>query len=348
MDKKIKIMTYIVSILSDQPIPTVAFIKEMSKPGYRHIFITSEKILKTDLIENIKWSCHITDSIIVTIDANRAQQIYTDLLKYNWDKSAEYIVNITGGNKLMSQMVFSFMYSFDNAKMYYFPIESTIAQVLHPHLEEENISEAYYLNLETYFKAFGFTLKVDKKQKPEQLSEDIFNRIIESGSVDTVPEIKKMSVSREKHQDKRYYTGTWFEEYVHSRIQRLTGISDTHIAFGVKFKKQNAQSHTESDLESDIVIIHNNKLCLIECKVFRGEIKGTKLTNPIYKIASIGNMLGLRVPKYIIILGNLSKDVSQKRRLEDMKRELGVTDVFSMSDFNTERDPFKVIINSLK
>lgn len=341
-------MTYIVSILSDQPIPTVAFIKEMSKPGYQHIFIASEKILEANFIGNIKWACHITNPIIVTIDADRAQQIHTDLLKYDWDKSADYIVNITGGNKLMSQMVFSFMSSFDNAKMYYFPIESTIAQVLHPQLEEENISEAYYLNIETYFKAFGFTLKVDKKLKSDQFSEAIFKKIIKSRNVDSVPEIKKMTVPGVQHPDKRYYTGTWFEEYVHSRLQRLTALPDTHIAFGVKFKNQNAQSHTESDLESDVVLIHNNKLCLIECKVFRGFIKGPKLTDPIYKIASIGNRLGLRVPKYIIILGNLSNSLSQKRRIDDMKKDLGVTDVFSMTDFNTERDPFKVIINALK
>lgn len=341
-------MTYIVSILSDQPIPTVAFILEMSKPGDQHIFIASEKILKGDLIENIKWACHIIKPIIVPIDADRAQQIHADLLNFSWDKSADYIVNITGGNKLMSQMVFSFMSNFENARMYYFPIESTIAQVLHPYLEEESISESYYLNLETYFKAFGFTLKVDKKHKSEQFSEGIFKRILKAGSVDAVPEIRKMNTPGVQHPDKRYYTGTWLEEYVHARIQRLTALPDTHIAFGVKFKKPNAQSQTESDLESDVVIIHNNKLCLIECKVFRGIIKGSKLTDPIYKIASIGNMLGLRVPKYIIIMGNLSDDLAQKHRIEDMKRELGVTDVFSMADFNTERDPFKVIINSLK
>ena len=77
-------------------------------------------------------------------------------------------------------------------------------------------------------------------------------------------------------------------------------------------------------------------------------VYGSKLTEPIFKIASIGNMLGLRVPKFILIMGNLSNDIAQQRRIEDMKKELDVADVFSLADFGTKRDPFTTIIKSLK
>ena len=349
MDKKLKMAT-IISILSDQPIPNVSFIKEMAGPGDKHLFIATERTMETGIWKNIVDACDIKkdDFDVIVIDANSAQKIYRDLMSYTWDKTAHYIVNITGGNKLMSQMIFSFMTGFEFTTIYYYPIDSKVAQVLYPEIDEVRISNSSNLDLENYFRSFGYKFIKGEISKPIKVAEEMFDEVLKKKSVDDVQIIRKMLNIQGYHPDKPYYTGKWFEEYVYYKLKSELKLKDSEIGHNLKFKNEKALSLTESDLESDVVFIKNNKICIIECKVFRGIVRGPKLTNAFYKIASIGNKFGLRIPKYIIILGELSGDPAQNKRIEDLKKELGITDVFSLADFGTVNDPFKLILNTFK
>lgn len=68
-------MPIILLILSDQPIPNVAFIKDKSRIGDKHIFLTSERTVAGGIIDNIKSACKILDLNIITIDADRSPLI---------------------------------------------------------------------------------------------------------------------------------------------------------------------------------------------------------------------------------------------------------------------------------
>ena len=83
----------------------------------------------------------------------------------------------------------------------------------------------------------------------------------------------------------RYLSGIWLEEYVY-HIAKDESPND--IKSGVKISWENSQkTHNEFDL----VVVHNNRMLIIECKTMRYGENIQKDTDILYKIDSLGNEL---------------------------------------------------------
>jgi len=87
-------MAIILSILSDQPISNVAFIKEKANIGYKYIFIASKRTVACGMIDNIKSTCKIVYLENIIIDANKAQLIHRDLQSFDWVRTAQYVTDV--------------------------------------------------------------------------------------------------------------------------------------------------------------------------------------------------------------------------------------------------------------
>lgn len=343
---------YIVSIVSDQPIPNVAFIRHFDEPDTQHMFISSASYLATRKHMNIAKAAKVQEDrySTITIDSDRVLVIFKQLNEYDWDKNANYIINITGGNKLMSQAVYTFFLEFPNVEIYYLPIGSHLLQKLYPNLDEITLHERAYINVESFFDAFGYLItSKGVLHKYEIFTLNIFNKIIKARSLNAEPLIFKMLNPRVSHPDKMYYTGAWFEELVYSVLKQKLNLADEYIGMSIKLKSNTSKSTTESDQEIDVFFIYKNEPYFIECKVFNGVIKGQKITTPVFKLSAVGKIFGIRNKMILMIMGEPSLDIMgfQYNRIEDLKSSLGVSDIFLLSDFLKEKSPFNIILNNI-
>jgi hypothetical protein len=118
-------MPQLLSIISDQALPTLHFIKQFQAPDSFFLFVSTVEMEGKNATNYIMEALDLPASQCRTsiIDANDAAKAKHELTKANFSKSDQYLINLTGGNKLMSQMVFQHLQSFDSA-MYYSPIAS--------------------------------------------------------------------------------------------------------------------------------------------------------------------------------------------------------------------------------
>ncbi|MBK9152071.1 MAG: DUF1887 family protein [Saprospiraceae bacterium] len=319
---------YIVSLISDQPIPNVSFIKHFSNSGDNHIFISSKEYfdkLKHKAIENFCRELGSKTQQIV-IDSDRVVSIFKDLNAFNWDKSATYIINITGGNKLMSQAVYTFFMEFKDVSIYYLPIGSNKIQQLLPDINEIELSPESYLTLDEYLACFNYDCqKQTKISKDFKVADNLLTSIIKNRGELKNADVSKYYNYKLSHPDKSYYTGGWLEEWLFESIRLKLNLSENFIAYNVKMKKRSSESLTESDQEIDIMYIDKNILHIIECKYYPSNVKGNKVTTPIHKLNSISKELGLRQTTSLVILGPSITDKNQITRYNDMKKTYGLS-----------------------
>ena len=114
----------IVSILSNHSVPNFLFIKEMAGQYDRHIFVTSPEIDNLGRKEQLIKALGITDQnvTVISVDGNDYQSAIATLTdRWQEDEDNEYIVNLTGGTKMMSLAVHDF-FKDKRADFYYVPI----------------------------------------------------------------------------------------------------------------------------------------------------------------------------------------------------------------------------------
>ncbi len=83
----------------------------------------------------------------------------------------------------------------------------------------------------------------------------------------------------------RYLSGIWLEEYVY-HIAKDENPDDLHS--GVKISWENS---TKTHNELDLVMVHNNRMLIMECKTVKFGKNKQKDTDILYKIDSLGDSL---------------------------------------------------------
>ncbi len=347
---KLTSLNIIVSILSDQPIPNVLFIKEMSKPGDRNIFISTTEMEAKHKSDTMAATIGLRKNqfVVLLIDANNPVIIQAVLKKHPWPGGKKFIVNITGGTKMMSQMVYLFFSRKSTASIYYWPTTNMHLQQLYPVIEERKIPSPIELDLRTYLLAFGYDY-IAQTQFSHSFAqaEQLFEQSITAGSAGKVAQIKNASNEAYKERDKSYLTGGWFEEWLYGYLKRTLHLKDGEIAYNVKLKHNYSLRKSESDNEIDVAFIYRNRLYLWECKVYTTDnIKGKKITDPVFKIASLSQSLGLQAVSFVVIFSRLGKNREQKDFLEDITRLMRIRKIFFMEDL-TDLNLFKTQISNI-
>lgn len=144
----------IVSILSNHSVPNFLFIKEMEGQYDRHLFVTSPEIGQLGRKGQLIKALGITqqDVTIISVDGNDYLSAIATLTdKWQEDEDNNYIVNLTGGTKMMSLAVHDFFKN-KRAEFYYVPLGKNEYYNLGT---GEKTPLKYRVNLREYFSLYG-------------------------------------------------------------------------------------------------------------------------------------------------------------------------------------------------
>jgi len=338
-------MPTIVSILSDQLIPNVLFIQKMSMPSDNHVFITTGKMedqFKSSILANALGLEHILFRVL-EIDPHNPALILQQLQAATWQvRDHTYIVNITGGTKMMSQMVTVFFKGFQNAQVCYWPGNHDPIYQLFPEITHIPKSGTPQLNLETYLAAYGYTFSGSSiLSQPVQRAEGLFQQVILNHGAEYVPEIVAAKNQMYSKPDKQFLLGGWFEEWLYYQLKTYLKLNNDKIAFNVKLKSRFATTNSESDNEIDIAFVFQNRLFIWECKVYYGSTKslGSNIRNSAYKLASIRHTLGLQAVSFAAILTPFGRSPHRQNGVSDLCRLLQIKRIWSLEGLK-DKDRF--------
>lgn len=341
-----------VSIVSDQAIPNILFLKEFSRHEVpqRYVFITTEEMERKKKTEYISAALGIKEDKmdIIKVSENSVSEIKKRIMeKMKLLPEDKYIVNITGGNKLMALAVYEYFLK-KNAEIFYLEIKS--GKVIRVQPEEPQVG--YLLNKtltpDEYIKGAGLTeIRHDEKAyRPQPDAEtmkrwflnsireedvnvlDFLRKNRNAKSLDLNPQLEaflgKIRVYEGRRtpltrDDIRYITGGWFEEYIYYRIKQELKLKDNGIWLNLKVK-------TPALNEFDVVFINKNILYIVECKT-SAKAGDRNITAEVqYKSSALKRLFGLSVKSYFVTLGNLRDQKGNiNKEHSDRSEAMGVT-----------------------
>lgn len=329
-------MAILVSILSDQLIPNVLFIKQMAAETDNHIFLSTKEMEHNNKSTILAETLGFTEEKykVVIIDSNNPSLILSALKNYEWPLDIEYVVNITGGNKMMSQMAYLYFSENANSRIYYWPIGANSLEQLHPVIKEISIIHPYQLDLVTYFAAHGYSFSCENRLSyPINKANALFHKVIKAGSADQVTEIRQAKEIEYNKADKMYYLGGWFEEWLFSYLRDTLKLSESQISYNLKLKNRHSVSSAGNNNEIDVAFVYSNRLFLWECKVYySSQIYGKKIGEAIYKISSVSQSLGLQATSLVAILSPFGNSSMRKDFINDITKIMRIKKVFSLED----------------
>jgi len=337
--------TFLISIISDQTIPNVLFIKELGKVDYRYIFLTTEAMEKKGKSDAVMDTCGL-GSVNVTkivIQDDQTDSIKAVLYKNGFATipQAHFLINITGGTKLMSLAVYEFFRN-HHTTFYYLPIGKNKIQKFGQQFIEESLALQCRLTLHEYLVAFSLSYEIKENFAftPDQ-SDKLFEDYKALGfrfDFFPVEKASKMAAFRIMPENIR---GVWFEEFVYHLIRRKYNLKDESIACSVKVFKDMEIGY--NDNEFDVMYVKDNELFVVECKVaLSGKSAMQKLDTSLYKLGAINKNFGLKTTTFLYTLGDLRNRSGQLSEALLRKCELlNIQPPFDMSSFQSDKLQFK-------
>ena len=328
----------LVSILSDHLVPNYLFIKEMRGQYNELLFIgtpyTESKAIATHLenaLENRKSNIKK-----VILESDQYQEGVQSLENISLPTDVHYIVNLTGGTKIMSLIVYDFFRKL-NSSFYYIPIGKNT----YCNIEEENMHALQYrISLREYFTLYGLHYECDNALLKDAETTFQFFEQQKKQKFYLSGEIKK-SYQAETATDKKYYAGEWFEEYTYLRIKKELNLREQDIAMSLKIYREDAQNN---DNEIDVAFMYENTLYIIECKVSMlgyGKKPQQTIEEFLYKLAAISKDFGLIVRPYIFTLHKMEElpDGSLKG-LQKRMQILGIRNIIAGKQLSKQKIEF--------
>jgi len=350
----------IVTLLSDQPIPNVQFIKEKQNKESIFLFVSTEKMEKKGVRTWIQNVCHIKEETTITkiIDQFSSSDIEKKLNEINYDIFEKIVVNVTGGTKIMSHFVTDFFKEKPDAEVYYLTGSGNIMLQVFPKTKQSPKTMSCDLTLKEYVESHGFEMKennlsgidstytqgflqvyldfsnteraiINKLREFRKPNKTLKVNIID-GLLDVLCKIEFPTyneyLSLSKY-DIRYLTGDWFEEYMYHHIKKELNLSDDYIKTGITLTKEGTPN------EFDVVFLWKGNLNTIECKtsIINKIVDEMNIMNDtIYKATALQKNLGLYSKFSIFTLS--SKENNELKEAHFKRGELFNIDVFGRED----------------
>ena len=353
----------IVTLLSDQTIPNVQFIKEKQNGETVFLFVSTSRMEEKGVRIWIQKVCDIPVDMTITkiIDQFSSTDIENKLSEINYDSYDKIIVNVTGGTKIMSHFVTEFFKEKPDAEIYYLTgTDNNILQVF-PKTKQSQKAISCNITLKEYVESHGFEIN---EGKMSGINADYSQGFLSSflGFSDNERTIvNKLRDYRNKNSFKvseidglldilcainfptndyyltirknqiKYLTGDWFEEYIYHRLKSELNLSDDYIKTGITLTKGNTAN------EFDVVFLWNGKLYTIECKTsIKNKTKDGEqniLNDTIYKATALQKNLGLYSIFSICTLS--SKENGEVRENHLTRGKLFNIEVFCKEDIIT-------------
>jgi hypothetical protein len=351
--------TLLVTLISDQTIPNVQFIKDKQDENTLFLFVSTQKMEEKGVKDWITKVCKITAdrTFTIIVDQFSLNDIEDKLRKLNYGGYDKLIVNVTGGTKIMSHAVTEFFKGLD-AEIFYLTGVGTILQV-HPETKQSTAILTNRITLDEYLFSHGFEVEegklsgipseYTKKFMPLFISNEnsyspVFQKLRDlrndgkkkkNYEIDTVSELSDFFEEIEfplsdanrriiTRSEIKYLTGDWFEEYIYYRFKQELNIPDEDIKTGIVLSKNNTHN------EFDVVFLSSGNLYTIECKTSIINEKLNLMLDTIYKATALQKNLGLYSRSSIFTLS--SKENEEVKEAHFERGKLFNVDVFCRED----------------
>lgn len=334
-------MRIIVSLLSEQPIPNLLFIRHIGKPGDKHIFISTRQ-----MEDNHKSECLVN---VLGIRSEKGEYDVIEVEPYNPEQilrvldalientgDTEWIVNVTGGTKVMSQMAYTVFSEMSNTSIFYWPVTNDKLLELFPYVKEIPINNTPLITLADYLLVHGYEFTFIKPEKSQNTAESIWDKLVLSGDASLVPAIRKAKSETYNGADKPYLTGQWFEEWLYYRVKKKYNLSDQEIALSVQLVPINAARTNTPNREIDLVYVKNHELYIWEAKVYNGSsLKSGIISRDLFKLSSLRSMLGLKANAIYAAAVNILSNPDRVNTIKDYCLTLNIMEVLDISSLKT-------------
>lgn len=283
--------TYSVNLIGDRIAPNLRFIKEFYEQVDHYIFLSTPEMQHKGRLEAYKKAYQLTDDKI-TVLLSRPYEI--EELRQAWrqldiNHQDTFLVNITSGTRPMALVTLNFFSRLPKAKVYFVPSGKGYYQELYPEFTSDTIDFKYELTLKEY--VLGYKQKIEEMQnmpsRPIETALDLMEQYTKyHAKVKYIPELK----NAQKHasaEDRQYYSGGWFEEYVFWKIKEHYQLNDDQIAYQVKLRNKKALN------EYDVMFLLHDTIFIVECKAYYGKINlASKVQKALYKLGALDDELG--------------------------------------------------------
>ncbi len=358
----------LVTLLSDQTIPNVQFIKEKQNEETFFLFVSTSKMEEKGVGKWIQKVCNISVEKAITkiVDEFSLSDIENKLNELNYNDYGRVFVNVTGGTKIMSIQVTDFFKAKKNANIYY--ITGKDCWHLFPKSIRYSAPLKDNIDLTEYVESYGFEMKEGSlsgisfdytkrffqeflkfednekiiikllrekwrnyKEKKKKKEEKRFNVCEMSGLSDFLCKVHFPTNDDYKTISKsevKYLTGDWFEEYIYFLMREENMVSDENLKTGIHLIKRTDKK--EIDNEFDIIFLWKTRFYAIECKTSILSDKGNIVNETIYKSTALQKNLGLFSNFSIFTLS--SKDKNDVKKLHFDRAENLNIKVFCLED----------------
>lgn len=319
-------MSVLVSLISDQSIPNLLFIR--SRLAFdRYLFITTRQMEQKGRCDDLIRVAGLPQDSVQKIEVlpDSLNDVQAKLEALQLSQSAHYIVHLTGGNKIMALGAYQFFVT-RKSEMYYAPIGANGYEKVFPRTDEQVMPFAASVSLQDYLSVYG--VRVESAQshisRPEALSARFFNqRWVRQGAFRNLMQyLDNYDVQNQgiaiaavnglqeylasigfatalsgslNTNEIQWLTGGWFEEFVFQKIKNTLRLADQAIALNVKVQQKGSPN------EFDVMFIHNNDLHVVECK---SRLTKVMFDQTAYKLAAIKKDLGLQARSYLFASEN--------------------------------------------
>jgi len=330
-------MKYLISIVSEQPVPNYLLIKEL-KDIDKYIFISTTEMEERGISKNIYTTAQIPKEKRTEIVASNESlsEIKKRLNKLNLNSENEYYVNITGGTKIMSIAIWEYFRQFPSHKFYYFPINKNSFKEIKNDEEIENTIN-YNLSVKEYLNLYGIDFSQDEIIFNNEHVLDIFKDVKSMQfNIDKFPKNKLKKINVPNYKVQQIHT-KWFEEYIYYKIKKSLNIPDESIKTGIKIyfldNNRNA-NYLQNDNEIDVFFIYKNTPFIVEAKFSIGieRINIQSIYNYLYKLSSINKYFGLRAKSVLMTLSTFENN--GQNFIDNLKRKCQLLNVYFPFDRN--------------
>lgn len=333
--------TVIVSLISEHTIPNYLFIKDKEGECDKLLFVSTEEMElkgKTAALKRTINKPEMTKMPPIIVSDDTIQDVIEKLEDKIKVEKTRFLVNLTCGTKVMSLGVYIF-FSRLNASFFYLPIGKNLLKDLSNSTVQ---SIKYRMNIREYLSLYKLNFECDKKFAfSEKHTQDLFEQYKKVRFNRWRLACIRDAQSFKDAIEKSYYSGSWFEEYVYSRVKKELNLNDSEIAKNVKIYRSKKGSEN-NDNEIDLIFIQNNKLSIVECKVSMAgypESNAKKTVDAyLYKLAAVSKDFGLVVDSYLFTLHNFNRYSEEKRvHIEKRRRVLGIKSILNSSSFEQKK-----------
>lgn len=265
--------TLLVSLVSDQTLPNVQFIKELIDQVDVYLFLTTagmESSGKRKWIINATKIDSVKEVTPIIVDQFSFDDITTKLDSFDFSAYNKIIVNLTGGTKVMTLAADVFFKDLGSEIYYITGSNNNDFIKLFPGRKKTITSFNSRITIAEYLKAYGFSFEVSAlsgisiaytKHFFNLYCDKIFDKHKET--INSLRAYRKKGLKKKelvKREDilnflaeiefpveiengltavlAKYLTGDWFEEYIGLHLKEELGLSDDELMIGVTLHKE--------------------------------------------------------------------------------------------------------------